>query len=350
MTETRFCEACGASLEDSPRFCTECGAAVAASGEPELAAAGNVHSTSSRAAFTGDGSRGPSASGRGSGGAATTPDGIPVAWSGTESLPLIGGLPLELWLVIAAFALPGAWVVFETVKALPDAIKLISAQFFGFRLGLALTMILVLVGLLGVAMLAIAWKLYNRDRVGRGLAYAFAGTIVVSVVFSSSATSAEVWAMILSIVGIAILAFAPRVRALFEQSAAMEGIPTSVVVSRTLIAVFCALAIVVAVIYVLLASVSAKYVVAAVVAFAAAAAAARWSKHLNNADRNARLFVSIGGGAVAILLLIIGRSTAGLLFPLGLIVSSIGCLWIPNDARAFFGDQPLNLSGNWMQG
>jgi hypothetical protein len=149
--------------------------------------------------------------------------------------------------------------------------------------------------------------------------------------------------MIFSIAGIAILAAAPRVRAVFDRAAALDGAPTSVVVSRTLIAIFCALAILIAVIYVLLASLSFKYVVAAVVAVGAAVVAARWSKRLNDADRNARLYLSIGGGAVAILLIIIGQSSTGLLFPLGLIVSVIGCLWIPNDARAFFGDQQLKI-------
>jgi hypothetical protein len=335
MTNPSFCEECGATLDSSARFCTECGGAVA--GPVPGATANTQPATEDRELRT------DARSGQAMTGAAAIPDGFASALSATDSLPVLGGLPLEFWMVIAAFAIPGAWVVFEVVKALPDAIKAFGAQFFGFRIGLALTMILLLVGLLGGAMLAIAWKLYNRDRVGRGLAYAFGGTIVISVLLSSAPTTAEIWATILSIVGIAILALAPRVRVIFDESAALEGVPTSVVVSRTLIAVFCALAVLVGVIYVLLASVSSKYVVAAVVALAAAGAASRWSSRLNGADRNARLAVSIGGGAVAILLIIIGRSTAGLLFPLGLIVSTIACLWLPPDARSFFGDQPLNL-------
>lgn len=343
MTENAFCEECGATLESSARFCPDCGEAVAGASAADAGGGSETDSLKPGVEPLASGPSGDPTVG------VIGADGFAAALAATNNLPLIGGLPLELWSVIAAFAIPGAWVVFETVKALPDAIKFIGAEFFGFRLGLALTMILLLVGLLGAAMLAIAWKLYNRDRVGRGLAFAFGGTIVVSVVLSSSPSSAEIWAMILSIVGIAILAFAPRVRALFDASATLDGVPTSVVVSRTLIALFSALAVIVAVIYILLASVSSKYVVAAVVAVAAAGAATRWSKRLSNAERDARLFLSIGGGAIAILLLIIGRSTAGLLFPLGLIVSSIGCLWLPNDARVFFGDQPLNLSGNWMQ-
>jgi hypothetical protein len=243
--------------------------------------------------------------------------------------------------VIAAFAAPGLWVTFEVFKALPDAIKLIGAQFFGFRIGLALTMVLVMVGLLGAAMIAIAWKLYRRDHVGRGLAYAFSGTIIVSVLFSDARTSWETWAMIFSIAGIAILAFAPRVRAIFDRAASPDVAPTSVIVSRTLIAVFTALAIFIAVIYLLLASVSGKYVAAAIVAGAAAFFASQWSKRLDQADRHARQALSIGGAIVAVLLIALGRASTGLLIPLGLMASAIACLWIPNDARLFFGDQPL---------
>jgi hypothetical protein len=193
-------------------------------------------------------------------------------------------------------------------------------------------------------MLAIAWKLHRRDRVGRGLAYAFVGTLVVSVAFSDSRTSWETWAMVISLAGIAILAFAPRVRAIFDRAGSPDDAPTSVVVSRTLIALFTALAILIAVIYLLLASVSGKYVVLAIVAAAAAVAASRWSARLAQADRNARLVMTIGGAAVAVLLIALGRASTGLLVPLGLIVSAVGALWLPNDARVYFGDEPIKIS------
>jgi hypothetical protein len=356
MTNTQFCEQCGATVDRSARFCAECGAEQvdsAANNIPDvrqsLGAAASTAApprASVPAAPTGPARPAPDRR-EGPGDSAPAPTATdPPPWpsNGSSGLPTIAELPLELWLVIAAFALPGAWIVFEMAKALPDAIKAWGAQFFGFRLGLALAMILVLVGLLGAAMLAIAWKLYHRDRVGRGLAYAFGATIVVSVLFSSARTTAEVWAMIFSFVGIGILAFSPHVRAIFDRAASLDGAPTSVVVSRTVIAIFCAIAILTAIVYLLLGSVSGKYVVAALVAAGAAILAATWSKRLAEADRTARLYLSIGGALVAVLMIALGQSATGLLFPLGLIVSAIGCLWIPNDARVFFGDQPLNIS------
>lgn len=324
VTQTAFCEQCGATIAAASTFCTECGA------QQTAAIPADVGAGASSALATGATAMSPA-----------TPMHGRTSSPAKSELPTIAGLPTELWLVIAAFALPGAWILFEIVKVLPDSIKAIGAQFYGFRLGLAATLILVMVGLFGAAMVAIAWKLYHRDRVGRGLAYAFAGTIIISVLFSDSRTSWETWAMIFSIAGVAILAFSPRVRLVFNQSAQLDGAPTSVVVSRTGIAIFSAIAILVAIIYLLLATVSGKYVVAALVAGGAAIAALRWSKRLTAADRDARRDLSIGGAAVAILLIVTGQSTTGLLLPLGLIVSAIACLWLPNDARAFFGDAPI---------
>lgn len=259
----------------------------------------------------------------------------------SSELPILAGLPLELWLVIAAFALPGAWLAFEVLKSLPDAFKLLGAQFVGFRIGLALIIILVLVGLLGAGMLAIAWKLYQRDRVARGLAYSFATTVAVSVLFSSDRTSAETGALLLSVAGILILGFGPRVRAIFDRSAAPDGAPTSVIVSRTIIAIYTATAILVGVTYLLLSTVSAKYAVIGLITIGGALASIKWSRRLSSADRQARQYLSIGASALVVLMLALGQKSTGLLVPVGLIVSAIASLWLPADARLFFGDQPL---------
>jgi hypothetical protein len=216
---------------------------------------------------------------------------------------------------------------------------------YGFRFGLGLLLILLIVGFVGVAMLAIAWKLYNRDRVGRGLAYAFAGTLFISVVFSSDKTAAETFAMIISKVGVSNLALAPRVRALFDRSTSPDNVPSSVIVSRTLIAIFTAAAVLIALSYILLATYSAgEYVVAGIVNGAFGVGASLLSQRLNHADRDARLQMTIGGAVYMILLLVFGHAAAGLLIPFGLVIAAVGFLWVPNDARRFFGDDPLTLS------
>lgn len=77
---------------------------------------------------------------------------------------------------------------------------------------------------------------------------------------------------------------------------------------------------------------------------AAAFFAMQLSKRLDYGDRAARQILSIGAVVVAILLLVSGRSTTGLLISFGLLVSRLGALWLPNDARTFFGDQPLHIA------
>jgi hypothetical protein len=148
--------------------------------------------------------------------------------------------------------------------------------------------------------------------------------------------------MILSVLGSAILAVAPRIRSMFSTPES-GGPPTSVIVSRTLIATFSAAAIVVALIYFLLATFSAKYVVAGIIAAAIAIGASLVARRLDNGDRQARLTVTIGAGASVLLLLILGRAQNGLLVPIGLALAAVGFLWLPNDARAFFGDKPLEF-------
>lgn len=360
MTANVFCEQCGATVRKDEQFCTSCGAKQSSVSTDEVEVVSEPELTASRAVPTEEETvvSPVAASGTTADAAAASAEPPPFSGSTSQgaasfaatgvqfdmsSWPVVGDLPVELWLVIAAFAAPGAWVVVKILTVLPSAFKDMGGNYFGFRFGLALLLIIILVGLVGVAMLAIAWRLYNRDRVGRGLAYAFAGTLVVSIAFANDQTQAETWAMILSIVGIAILALAPRVRAIFDQEASPEGAPTSVVVSRTLIAIFAAFAVLVGVTYLLLGTVSGKYVVAGIIAIFLAIGASRLSKRLTSGDRQARLYVSVGGAGYVVLLLILGRASAGLLIPIGLGVAAVLCLWIPNDARTFFGDEPLNL-------
>ena len=130
-------------------------------------------------------------------------------------LPLVGDLPLELWLVIAAFAIPGVVLVVNALKNLPEALEALGSDFFGFRIGLAFLLLLLMVGAMGAGMLWIAWRLYERDRVGRGLAFVVAGAIVLSVLLSSDASASEGLAVVGALIGSAILGLSPAVRELF---------------------------------------------------------------------------------------------------------------------------------------
>lgn len=316
-----YCTQCGKETGVGTRFCPHCGAE-----QPDA-----QQSTAQQSTAQGQ----DEASAR----VFTAPSGPQL---NTANWPIVQGLPIELWLVIAAFAIPGAWVLIKALSLIFPAFKYLGADYFGFRLGLALVLILVLVALIGAALLVIAWRLYQRDPVGRGLAFATAGTLVLSVALSSDHTAAETWAMLFSLAGIAILALVPRVKEIYMPRPG--DAPTSIVVGRTLIAIFSAYAILIAAIYFLMATVDGKYVIAGLVAGAIAVGASAMSKRLNTADRQARQYISIGAALAVLALLIFGQSSAGLLLPIGFIAATVICLWVPNDARRFFGDDPLNFS------
>lgn len=302
------CGSCAATIAVGSRFCEECGTPLAPSPKHAIPPAAT----------------------------ASTPR------AGRPTDATVAGLPLELWLVIAMFALPGAWLTVNVLGELPDSLSLIGAEFFGWRIGLALTLIVVMVGLMGAGMLAIAWKLYRVDRVGRGLSYVVAGTIMIGVITSGNTTSADVAALLGSIAGASILAASPRVRETFAgPSAIHRDVPTSVIVSRVSVGLFSALAVVLALTYFLLATVDASYALVGVVALLVVALASKSSARLMQADRQARVQLSIGAGVLVVLALALGKASTGLTLPLGLIAAAIACLWLPNDARAFFGDPPL---------
>lgn len=388
MTDTVFCESCGASIAATASYCTSCGNAQTAvsikqsdpgdaqvpcpncgaraardgwceiCGEnlrPEIlhrysrtAAEQRTHWLASHHPIATQPVSTPEPVDRGT---VITPSEQPPPSSQSREAerrgdrapmrPLAAGTPVELWLVVGAFALPGAWIAFNMLKALPDALRALGSQFYGFRIGLAFTLIIVLIGLVGVGMLIIAWRLYQRDRVGRGLAYVVAGTIVVSVAGSGGGGAANTVALLCSVAGICILAFSPRVSELFDESTIPGAAPTSVIVSRVAIAIFSAIGALTSLTYLLLGSVSGKYVLVAVLIAAGAVLASTRSGRLMQADRTARQQLTIGGAALFILMIALGQSAIGLLVPLGLIAATLAALWLPNDARGFFGDTPL---------
>jgi len=371
MSDVVFCEQCGSVGPPAARFCASCGSPQEL--DPPLAAAessgaiaplpGDLAPESDPTTLSGDlspephpvvtftGALGASQRDADAGASGDAGAHAPASESRSESStaaaaadprPVMAGqLPIELWLVILAFAIPGGWLVFMTLKALPDSLQLLGAQFFGFRIGLALTLIIVLVGLLGVGMLAISWKLYQRDRVGRGLAYVFCGVLAVSVIGAGGGSSAETIALLCSIGGIGILALSPRVQEVFNSPMSADGAPTSIIVSRVVIAIFCASGALTAITYLLLASENGRFALVAIGIGAATIFASRTSARLMEGNPSARQQLTIGGVGLAVLMIAFGQSAPGLLVSLGLVLGAIGMLWIPNDARVYFGDAPI---------
>lgn len=258
---------------------------------------------------------------------------------------LIAGLPLELWAVIALFAAPGLYFVIQSLRVLPDTVNLLTSGWLGFRLGLIVLFLVLVIAALGVGLLAIARLLHHADRVGRGLAYIAAAAVAAGVLFgSSNQSTGAVLAMLGALGAIAVLALAPAVRAHFTgPNAPQHAEPTSVVIARVcLVCVLIGFALV-GFAYFLLGTIEGKYLLVGLGLLALAFAGQRVSGRLLLADRQARSLITVGCLA-AFVLLLIGLHDAGAFTLLALVIAVPICLWIPADARAFFGDAPLDLS------
>jgi hypothetical protein len=267
--------------------------------------------------------------------------GIPDTWRTGVTL---ARHPLELWVVIALFAVPGAYITVAGLDALVAAFDLFD---FGTRFALLLALLALLVVSIGVAFLGIAWMLFVRSRVGRGLAYVVAGIALLSAILSEgdggNAYRSEGLIAVGSIVAIVLLGLAPAVREVFtgpDAPAATE--PTSVVIARVCTAAAVWANGVVGLSLVLLGDVDSSYYVYGLLELGAAAVLLYAFRQLRGPDRRARVIISVAAG-VAIVAALLGPGLDGL--ALGVVVPAtvLVCLWLAPDARRWFGDRPLDV-------
>lgn len=312
-----FCASCGAALGSKARFCPSCGTATGSGADP---AEGRLVPPSS-------------------------PQGLRAPATPLSELRLnvlIAGLPLELWLVIALFAVPGAYLVQLSARALPDGFRAV-ADLSGplQRLFVVLLVLIFLVMALGLALLGIAWMLQRRDRVGRGLAYVVVATLASLVIFGDGPTTGEILSMLAGLLAAAVLAFAPAVRDAFTGiDAPQRAQPTSIVVARVSLAIWIGLLALAAVLDFLIGDIDGTYVAVGVLELLIAAVVLALYLRLPIGDRTTRTIVT-AGAAVAIVMLLIGRHDGGFVMLIGLTAAIPACLWLPADAREFYGDGPL---------
>lgn len=254
---------------------------------------------------------------------------------------LVAGLPLALWAVIALFAACGAYFVWIALEALSPTLELLTNGLFGLRFALVLLLLLLLVGALGVGLLAIALMLYRASRVGRGLAYVVAGMVVTSVLFGGDPSNGAVVAMFLSIGAAAILGLAPAVRAVFTGPGAPDtDQPTSIVVARVCVILWVAFAVVLALVYPLLGTLESEYLVYALALGGVAAGGFLLYRRLATPDRQARLILTVVS-AIGIAAQLAAQDVADASLGIGLLAAVPLILWFAPDARAFYGDRPL---------
>jgi hypothetical protein len=324
------CSACGTPMRAEARFCPNCGAAAAPHApapnptvaEPAVEDSGTA-STHSHTSYR----------------APATP---------LNELRLnvhVAGLPLELWVVIGLFAAPGVYLVQLVLRALPDAFRFFNDTGGPFRrLALVLIILLFVVMALGAGLLAIAWLLHRADRVGRGLAYVTVACLASLVIFGDGTTTGEVLSMFAGLLAAAILAFAPAVKDFFTGPVAPQrSQPTSIVVARVSMAIWIGLLTIASILDFLLGDIAGKYVALGVLELLIAAAVLALYLRLPIGDRTTRGIVTVGA-IIAFILLLIGRHDNGFVILVGLTAAIPICLWIPRDAREFYGDPPLVIT------
>ena len=271
-------------------------------------------------------------------------------------LPRIAGLPLELWAVIALFAAAGGYILIEFLPPFVDGFgELGNEGFPGYRRLVLLVMTLLFVFLVvGAGLLAVAYLLYRGSRVGRGFAYVVSVLLVITWIIGiegydggdSARPAALVVVALLAIAAAAVLAFAPATREHFTGPDALAGDqPQSVVVSRVILGLIAVTYGLLGILALSLADIDGELAVYGVL-FAAVAGAAAYSAYgLTQPNRALRAFVSIAAAAGIVVVLIQSRdniSGSGLFIALLAVVPI--ALWLPADARRYFGDQPLDIS------
>jgi hypothetical protein len=319
------CGQCGTPLSGEDQFCGDCGAAVT-----EVAASAVVSAIAP-----------VSSAGRDDTVRAPLQFTIPDHW---RTGIWIDRHPLELWIVIGLFAVPGAYLAITGLDALTNAFDLFS---FSSRLALLLVLIALLVISIGGAFMGIAWMLFVRSRVGRGLAYVVAAMALLSVIVSGDSGDAYRSAGLIALgalAAIVLLGLAPAVREVFTgPGAPAADDPTSVVIARVCIAAAVWGNGVIGLVLLLLGDVDSSYYVYGVLEIGVAGLLFHVFTRLRGPDRQARLIAS-GAAAVGIVASLHGPgldgAALGVVGPAAVLV----CLWIAPDSRTWFGDEPISIS------
>jgi hypothetical protein len=250
------------------------------------------------------------------------------------------GVPTVVVLIVVLQVLAGGYLLIWMLKELPDAIKLLGNDVVGAWLGLVVLMLVLVVGAMGAGLLYLANRLWQADRVARGITYVACLSIAASILLGADHSAGITLAAIGCIAAVVALAFVSEAQAFFTGPGAPGGDrPSGVVVAQTLIATWLFIVAVVGLLYLMVgfAGVGAKYVVVGLLLLAIAARARNVNARLSGGDSRARNIATIGMGIVVLLIILGGNTTGtGLYLPLGWSVGAAAYLWLPKESQTFF--------------
>ncbi|GLZ50102.1 hypothetical protein Acsp06_62870 [Actinomycetospora sp. NBRC 106375] len=265
-------------------------------------------------------------------------------------------VPGLLWAVIAGFGIVAFCLLYPTIVFLRLGAAMFSSPALGL-LGLAIALVS---GSFVVAFARVGYGLYQGSRVARGVAFVLAGNLLLSCFAVPVATGLTVVLAVGSLGVVAVLVFAPSARAWFAGPWRGDTeLPTSIVVAQTVIlyssgitALLSATLLVAGIALLALpyaAGTAGPMIVTALVC-AAIAAVGFWAKAaVARAERLARVLITAATAAdlaVVVLLSAADESVLPLLAAFGLHAAAVVALWLPADARRFFGETALPVVEN----
>ncbi|MGQ0467143.1 MAG: hypothetical protein ACT4QG_17730 [Sporichthyaceae bacterium] len=262
------------------------------------------------------------------------------------------GRPLELCAAVLLFGVASAVYGLATLFDLPDAFKLVGDLLDG-KSGNAngrAVRTAAFAGLAGFGQLVavaaslgtVTALLWQQRRVARGLAWALTSWFVLSWLLSGAPGGTRTTvACVACTVGTLVLLFAPAAKAVFD-TAPHPSRSSGVLVLQVAFfatAVFFAVS---ATQMLFLSNVASRYYLGVLVDLAVAAGCAVYGLRLVAPDRNIRFLIS-GALVVALVLhLLIADAFAVNGHLVAAVAVTMALLWLSPDARAHFGEQPLD--------
>ncbi|MCU1678136.1 MAG: hypothetical protein JWM93_2894 [Frankiales bacterium] len=358
------CSQCGTELPEGAAFCANCGAVVAA------AAPGGEQAPSGAAIHDDHDGHDHGPGGHSHAPAGPALGGILNDWQSSASRPSVagassvmaeikgsvgGGRPVpQLAMGLAGLAAAIALLFgISAIKALVDVFGLSD----DYRVGGTSTVALLLIAIVGVVIAAlwaaIAWLARGGSRITVPLVYVLGAASALggltNSTFSSGIHSLDVLGALAAIGCIALL-FVPEVRGYLEGGPA-GGRPASLVGAEALLLWFGLTSVLLGVAYILLGIAfgdlpftnASKLYIVAVGMILAAGVAFVFASAVGKGDVKARLIVSAAAGVFFVLMAVAGN-LGGSWFQVVLLIGIAALLWTAADARAAFGDAPLNIS------
>ena len=254
----------------------------------------------------------------------------------------LSSIPLELLGVCGVMALSGLLLLWPGLSLLSDGFPLLGDGSFGLAVGLLAIDLGAFVLALAAALGLLAWRLSHGDRVARGMSYILLGAIVFAVIVGGSHPTGLIIVMLLSAACLIVLAASPNVRQFFTGAAAPDaGQPVSITIARTLLTWFAVAAIFLGITFLPMGVLGGQMVFAGIIFLGVGVGVFLLSSRLARGEPTARLIVTILMAVYALLALIGGGRNTGTLLDLGIAAGIVCLLWLPQDAKDFFAETPV---------